>query len=959
MQNNTERVSLFKRMLLALTLMVLAFTCVAVFSDAGARAETENNIGRTYYRDELKNSELAQRFYGVFAEMAEEGMLKYGKSVYDLTDTLSQDELSQYLSGGAAVKKIPVAFGAARDAFYMDHPDLFYADVYKLYLTAGMKGGKYVAYIDSGNADNYFVDNTVKTQAEAEQYIQNYETALNALVDAAKANSSDPVKQIAFVNEKLSSEVEYDYGAYKDAMNNVTYDGSVNTAYGAIVVKKAMCGGYSRGFKAVMDRLDIPCVLVQGSGYTGKSVVDQVSGEKLQAGYEAHMWNAVKLDGHWYAVDVTWNSSAANRSKYLLVGSDILDINHFEDGVISSSGFELSYPTLRPFNYGVNADKSGFVFKDTGKIGSEEFGYIPTGEEKQSTLTLGISYEGKNFMMLAEDGLHLAFRYGTDTEWTPWYSRKATVDAMGLDEEQIRTFYLNEYTLEHVGNSVQKIQYAVFDCAPNNITSYDLSAMSDDHILAVSTVYSNNAYKEYIPAPYVKHMTPDEKGHIRSFNQLRVTLEYSEQLVCAEGKTEADIGISVTGTHSDLAEHVKIDDIVWNAEKNTVSFLLTPSKYYAHNCETYNLMPTNLVGKESFKTPEPGCLSFKMKQVICPKVFNDGRLYMQVFGQPQFVGAEDLSVNDFKDKNGQPVVGNQRSQMMLVVNSPSKAETDEMMEATDLEQSEVAASATYQIDLQVCGVVQQVPSGSYMQVGFGFPEGFKADSDVTYTVYHYTRDKDGKITGCTAIPCIVSEYGIIATVNSFSPFMICAVKNNGTTNARRNVYASVDGVGGAIDRTTIISVDSGESVTYTIMEDDGYELNDVLLNGRSVKNFVSGNKLTVPYSELGKDGAFGNSDVIDISFISERAAAYYRDNQIEVVRPKLVLTSDDMLTAVAHETTSGSGNSQSSSNTWIVVTVIVIAVVLLAGAAAAALLVVRKKKAPAADAKSSGGKNRK
>ena len=168
MQNNTERVSLFKRMLLALTLMVLAFTCVAVFSDAGARAETEKNIGRTYYRDELKNSELAQRFYGVIVEMAEEGMLKDGKSVYDLTDTLSQDELSQYLSGGAAAKKIPVAFGAARDAFYMDHPDLFYADVYKLYLTAGMKNGKYVAYIDSGNADNYFVDNTVKTQEEAE-----------------------------------------------------------------------------------------------------------------------------------------------------------------------------------------------------------------------------------------------------------------------------------------------------------------------------------------------------------------------------------------------------------------------------------------------------------------------------------------------------------------------------------------------------------------------------------------------------------------------------------------------------------------------------------------------------------------------------------------------------------------------------------------------------------------------
>lgn len=185
-----------------------------------------------------------------------------------------------------------------------------------------------------------------------------------------------------------------------------------------------------------------------------------------------------------------------------------------------------------------------------------------------------------------------------------------------------------------------------------------------------------------------------------------------------------------------------------------------------------------------------------------------------MFGEPQFVGAEDMSLDGFKDKDGKPVTGKQRSQMMLVVNEPdaeqSKQMSDALVDSTDLAASDIRKSSTYQIDLHVCGVVQQVPKGSYMQVGFGFPEGFKYNTPgVTFTVYHYTLNDDGTIDEVQPVPCVVTEYGIMATVKSFSPFMICAI-DSAKAPKDKYVYSSVvNGEGGTIDKTTVTTVSEG------------------------------------------------------------------------------------------------------------------------------------------------------
>lgn len=944
MKTSTKRIPLHTVILLIIGLLFTAVSAVLFgTSRFSSKAEAQTNIGLTYYYEELKNSPLAQSFYNVMTEMNDNGDFIDGKEDYDLSSVLSQSDIAAYILDGAP--KIPVALGAARDAFYLDHPDLFYVDVYKLCLTVGMQGDEYVAFLGRGRADNYYNDNTVKSVAETQAAIVKYDAAINAVVDAARADSSNVVEQIKFVNKQLSETIEYSYGAYEDKHNGITYNGYVGTAY-SIVEKEALCGGYSSAFKAVMDRLDIPCVLIPGSAFSGKTVTDSVTGEELQPGYEAHMWNAVEIDGLWYGVDVTWNDTANNLDKYMLVGSEFLSETHVEDPVISSSGFELKYPALRPLGYGINVDKSGFTYKDSGTIGTVQFGYSVSQNDVHS-LQLGISFDGKNMLELRADGKYFAVRDKSAEGWNNWTSLPAFLDiyleSSGYDESEAEAFLnsmvADEFTIQAANYRTEQLQFAVVDRLPSEGIAYSEKEI-DEHAISVSVPYSNDAYMRFIPAPYVSSVTPDEKGTIKSFEPVAVTLKYSEQLVKAEGKENEPVKISVIGKHSDVEKYTKIENIVWDESANTVSFVFSPSKQFSHNCEMYNFVPTNLVGRDSGKTPQPGgSLSFARKKVICPKVFNDGRLYMSVYGQPEFVSASDESLTDFKDGNGQPLVGDQRSQLMLVVNEPTKAESDNMEQAAkdkfDLDDSDIYASSTYQIDLQVCGVVQKVPKGSYMQVGFGFPKGYGPESaGVTFTVYHYTRKDNGEIDTVETIPCVVTPYGIIATVKSFSPFMICAVNSDKVQSSSKNILASVDGVGGTVDKLDIITLGSG-SVEYTLTANDGYKLNSVTVNGIDRKNDVTADgKLSLGYDELSAN------NVVKVTFIADSVLA--ADDQNGVTRlqqPDIVVTSADMIVAyTAPETPATDG-----ANVALIVSVVIAVAAVVIGCGVAVFFILRKK----------------
>lgn len=151
------------------------------------------------------------------------------------------------------------------------------------------------------------------------------EKRVKELTNAVKGKSA--VEQMRYFNQWLTNHNEYNYqiGYVGTNANTVirkqpdTFE-CTSALQGLIGREGPVCEAYARAFKVLCDNAGIPCVLVDGNAYNGE-------------GAENHMWNYVKVDGSWYAVDVTWNDPLGGASgaisgyeceTYFLVGSETL-----------------------------------------------------------------------------------------------------------------------------------------------------------------------------------------------------------------------------------------------------------------------------------------------------------------------------------------------------------------------------------------------------------------------------------------------------------------------------------------------------------------------------------------------------------------------------------------------------------------------------------------------------------
>lgn len=89
-------------------------------------------------------------------------------------------------------------------------------------------------------------------------------------------------------------------------VNHCVYDMSGKsaesfTAYGALCLEKAVCQGYARAVKLLLDRAGVECILANGLA------LDCRTGE-----YQDHAWNIVNIDGQYYHLDTTWDDPVMN-----------------------------------------------------------------------------------------------------------------------------------------------------------------------------------------------------------------------------------------------------------------------------------------------------------------------------------------------------------------------------------------------------------------------------------------------------------------------------------------------------------------------------------------------------------------------------------------------------------------------------------------------------------------------
>jgi hypothetical protein len=176
------------------------------------------------------------------------------------------------------------------------------------------------------------------------EYWDNY-----PIVEAYEKNDRTGLtaKQVTLLNryEQILDEcVRTDMSAYEKELavhdylvEHVEYDSTqaaedTHTAYGAVVLGRAVCDGYMESFQTLMDLLGIQSICVVGEGNG-----------------EPHGWNMVCLDGAWYHVDVTWDDPVGGTGmtshKYFNVADSEMGMEHIWDRTVypAAAGIRYSY----------------------------------------------------------------------------------------------------------------------------------------------------------------------------------------------------------------------------------------------------------------------------------------------------------------------------------------------------------------------------------------------------------------------------------------------------------------------------------------------------------------------------------------------------------------------------------------------------------------------------------------
>ena len=275
-----------------------------------------NTYGKTIYNEMYKNLDNLKT--GTYT-------INYGSVFNDLLNT----------QGGETT--LTDAFQLAINAILLDHPEIFYLDVTKMYM-----------YTEVSRTILGTTYNVCIGPEEGTHYLQ---AGFNNKTDVVVAE--DKINTIANsitmnLNGSVSSNIKkiHDY-----LVDNIVYDENdsiqSHTIYGAFINKTAVCDGYTKAYKFLLDYMGIHCVQVCGTAVNSAGVI------------ENHTWNYVFVNNLWYAVDTTWDDPIITGGGYLtdslryknfLCGSDEFFKNHTENGYIVSNGC-FSYPILNKNNY--------------------------------------------------------------------------------------------------------------------------------------------------------------------------------------------------------------------------------------------------------------------------------------------------------------------------------------------------------------------------------------------------------------------------------------------------------------------------------------------------------------------------------------------------------------------------------------------------------------------------------
>ena len=563
-------------------------TDLSVYAADTAAAAPDGSGDYRYFYSQL--TEDAVPFYNAMYKMYKNGTMKTGKEDYDLI--ANGDLTQQYIADfGGGNSKLLQNFGAARDAFYMDYPDIFYVDFSALSVRITEDKDGYHAYLGAGRRDNYYTPGFTSVK-DVDAAIAELDKAADALAAKAKEQQGDQLRskeaaEIEYVHDAITNSVSY---RLEDACKEENIN-LIRTSYGALVKGESVCEGYSRAFKTVLDRLDIPCVLINGA---------YVHADNSP---ELHMWCSVELDDEWYGVDVTMDDpinpnyslngkDGFENHDYLLAGSSVMNVHHYPSGIMSEAEFEFEYPMMGAADYG-----SGKVTENSSL--SVEY----RSDLKLDDITGGgfiISYDGMGCAAAAKKGYYMLMKNATVTsedgyQETDWYY--ITPEFAGAVEDSETQLILPMAHVEYA-------EFGITTIPPGDFTKFDFFFHGDPLMLTADSGMLHNLNGVYKAPPSVVSCSPKNGGNLYITGKTyHVTARYSERLI-KTGSEEPTLPFSAyTQLFENTAkENSYVGNFSWDGDR-TIEFDFRPSNMYMDDDAHYTFTLNGLAGVDSAKAP--------------------------------------------------------------------------------------------------------------------------------------------------------------------------------------------------------------------------------------------------------------------------------------------------------------------------------------------------------------------
>ncbi len=697
-----------KKILVTLLIFIILITQIGImnfFNSSKVYASQTYTQWNSYFYNQLSSN--AKAIYNAMFEMFnnyKNGKFTKGESI-EITDRVTASSIALFVNGN---NELLNDYGAARDAFQYDYPDCFFINWDELSIRVTQDSfGTLHAFLGAGRSDTYLSKGMNENRSSKANggygngikgAIAQYEAKLAEVVNNIKSKTSS----ISNKNEKIEKMLgeAHDYVTnnmvYKHEWETTSHPekdnvkSSARTAYDGLIFGEGVCEAYTRTFKALCDRLDIPCICVYGI-YSPKTTIN-----------EPHIWNYVQIDGKWYGIDTTHDdptvlegmfiySKNENRD-FFLVGNSQLAAHHFPQGIVSDSNFKFEYPTLEQEAY---RDSYLVETQDGFSILIEKDNQLDNWNDNQSfdSGTFYVSYEGMNFTQNAARGKYMVVKYynynpGSDTwdisDWSyidPWIVLFGDNDR--LEEIEPSKPKNGKYCVRLELPQTKKVQFAITEIPPaylnlktelaRNGWSQDLSirimeALNDEENPAAyvkdaiilnntATEIVENKWGDYVAPPMPTKSTPSQSGCLYVGSTHHIKLEFNDNLKLKSEDSVPGIQMTVDGGagtagnwnagHSAL-DNAKVSNVKWDG-KNTVEFDFEASDKWADDCSFYNFQVTGLIGYNSNRTPVAASYGLRFPR-YCYAYAAQG-YKRNVYAQPQLMDTSDIDMSnwDLKD----------------------------------------------------------------------------------------------------------------------------------------------------------------------------------------------------------------------------------------------------------------------------------------------------------------------